>query len=110
MPRPARTNSGTPSSASSRRICSDRLGWDISSALAAALNEPCSAAERKYVSCWSVIGFTYRPQSQSSLKQCDTSADNGSMFITLALIVAFGVGTAFAAEDRPGFDERSPLS
>jgi hypothetical protein len=30
--------------------------------------------------------------------------------ITLALIVAFGVGTVFAAEDRPGFAERSPLS
>jgi hypothetical protein len=36
-------------------------------------------------------------------------ADNRSMVI-LALIVAFGVGVAFAAEDRPGFDERSPLA
>jgi hypothetical protein len=32
------------------------------------------------------------------------------MFIAAALIVAFGVGTAFAAEDRPGFAERTPLS
>jgi hypothetical protein len=32
------------------------------------------------------------------------------MFITLALIIAFGVGSAFAAEDRPGFAERSPLA
>jgi hypothetical protein len=31
------------------------------------------------------------------------------MFI-IALIAALGVGIAFAAEDRPGFDERSPLS
>jgi hypothetical protein len=30
--------------------------------------------------------------------------------IALALIAAFGVGVAFAAEDRPGFDERAPLS
>jgi hypothetical protein len=30
--------------------------------------------------------------------------------IVLALIIALGVGTAFAAEDRPGFNERSPLS
>jgi hypothetical protein len=31
--------------------------------------------------------------------------------IVLALIaVALGVGTLFAAEDRPGFNERSPLA
>jgi hypothetical protein len=30
--------------------------------------------------------------------------------IVLAFIVALGVGTAFAAEDRPGFSERTPLS
>jgi hypothetical protein len=30
--------------------------------------------------------------------------------IALALIAAFGVGALFAAEDRPGFDERTPLS
>jgi len=30
--------------------------------------------------------------------------------IVLAFIIALGVGTAFAAEDRPGFNERSPLS
>ena len=30
--------------------------------------------------------------------------------IIIALIAALGVGIAFAAEDRPGFDERSPLS
>jgi ATP-dependent DNA ligase len=28
--------------------------------------------------------------------------------IVLAFIIALGVGTAFAAEDRPGFNERSP--
>jgi len=30
--------------------------------------------------------------------------------IVIALIAAFGVGVAFAAEDRPGFGERTPLS
>jgi hypothetical protein len=30
--------------------------------------------------------------------------------IVLAFIAALAVGTAFAAEDRPGFDERAPLS
>jgi hypothetical protein len=30
--------------------------------------------------------------------------------IAIALIAAFGVGAAFAAEDRPGFAERSPLA
>jgi len=30
--------------------------------------------------------------------------------IALALIAALGFGIMFAAEDRPGFDERSPLS
>jgi hypothetical protein len=30
--------------------------------------------------------------------------------IYLALIIAFGVGSLFAAEDRPGFNERSPLA
>jgi hypothetical protein len=31
--------------------------------------------------------------------------------IVLAFIIALSVGAAFfAAEDRPGFDERSPLS
>jgi hypothetical protein len=30
--------------------------------------------------------------------------------IVLAIIAALAVGTAFAAEDRPGFNERSPLS
>jgi hypothetical protein len=32
------------------------------------------------------------------------------MTIALALIVAFGVGAAFPAEDRPGFAERTPLT
>jgi hypothetical protein len=30
--------------------------------------------------------------------------------LIIALIAALGVGVAFAAEDRPGFDERSRLS
>jgi hypothetical protein len=30
--------------------------------------------------------------------------------LIIALIAALGLGAAFAAEDRPGFDERSPLS
>jgi hypothetical protein len=30
--------------------------------------------------------------------------------IVLAFAIALGVGVAFAAEDRPGFNERSPLS
>jgi hypothetical protein len=28
----------------------------------------------------------------------------------LAFIIALGVGIAFGAEDRPGFNERSPLA
>jgi hypothetical protein len=28
----------------------------------------------------------------------------------IAFLIALGVGVAFAAEDRPGFNERSPLS
>ena len=43
------------------------------------------------------------------MKQCGTRVDSKSM-IAIALIVAFGVGTFFAAEDRPGFGERTPLS
>jgi hypothetical protein len=30
--------------------------------------------------------------------------------IALILTTAFAIGSAFAAEDRPGFAERSPLS
>jgi hypothetical protein len=30
--------------------------------------------------------------------------------IALALIIALGIGTVFAAEDRPGFNERPPLA
>jgi len=30
--------------------------------------------------------------------------------IVIALIAAFGVGALFAAENRPGFDERAPLN
>jgi len=30
--------------------------------------------------------------------------------IAIALIAALGVGSWFAAEDRPGFSEHSPLS
>jgi hypothetical protein len=30
--------------------------------------------------------------------------------IVFAFIIALGVGTLFAAEDRPGFNERPPLS
>jgi hypothetical protein len=30
--------------------------------------------------------------------------------IVLAFAIALAVGTAFAAEDRPGFNEQSPLS
>jgi hypothetical protein len=30
--------------------------------------------------------------------------------ITIALIAALVVGVAFAAEDRPGFDEHAPLN
>jgi hypothetical protein len=43
------------------------------------------------------------------MKQYSTIADSRSM-IALALIAAFGVGMLFAAEDRPGFGERNPLS
>jgi hypothetical protein len=54
-------------------------------------------------------GCAYRPRSQPSLKQCRTSADTRDMLI-IALIAALGVGIAFAAEDRPGFDEHAPLN
>jgi hypothetical protein len=30
--------------------------------------------------------------------------------LIIALIAALGVGVAFAAEDRPGFDEHAPLN
>ena len=46
-PRPTRRNSGTPSSPSSRRICSDSDGWARCSTLAAPLNDCCAAASRK---------------------------------------------------------------
>jgi hypothetical protein len=78
------------------------------SASAAAENDPCSTAARKYVSCCRVIGFAYRSYSQSSLKQSATRADSRSMF-ALAFLAALGVGVAFAAEDRPGFSERTRL-
>ncbi len=54
-------------------------------------------------------GFSYRPWSQPSLRQCGTSVDTRGM-IALAFIVALGIGIKFAAEDRPGFDEATPLS
>jgi hypothetical protein len=78
---------------------------------AAAENEPCSAAARKYVSCCRVIGFTFRCGSQSSIQRYVTGADTGSMFIAL-VILTVGVAGAlkFGAEDRPGFNERRPLS
>jgi hypothetical protein len=46
------------------------------------------------------------------MKQWRTCADNQSM-ITLAAIalpLAVALGLKFGAEDRPGFDERQPLS
>jgi hypothetical protein len=33
-----------------------------------------------------------------------------SIFFAIALIVAAVIGLLFGPEDRPGFDERSPLS
>jgi hypothetical protein len=42
-----RTNRGTPSSFSRRSICSDRLGWAMYRASAAAEKQPCSTAARK---------------------------------------------------------------
>jgi hypothetical protein len=79
---------------------------------AAAENEPCSAAARKYVSCWSVIGVTFRYCSQPSIQRWVGRSDNRSM-ITLAAIalpLAAVLGLKFGAEDRPGFNERRPLS
>ena len=55
------------------------------------------------------IGVSYRPCSQSSLKQFRTSVVNRDM-IAFALIVAAAVGSFFAAEDRPGFSEKAPLT
>jgi hypothetical protein len=46
------------------------------------------------------------------MKQWRTCADNEDM-ITLAAIalpLAVALGLKFGAEDRPGFDERQPLS
>src|SRR4051794_25575085 len=50
-PRPPRANSGDPSSASSLRIWSDSDGCARCSDSAAAENDPCSTAARKYCSC-----------------------------------------------------------
>ena len=46
-PRLVRTNSATPSPCSSRRNCSDRLGWETKHASAAPETEPRSTAARK---------------------------------------------------------------
>ena len=46
------------------------------------------------------------------MKQCRTCSDNEGM-ITLAAIalpLAVALGVKFGAEDRPGFNERRPLS
>jgi hypothetical protein len=46
------------------------------------------------------------------MKQCSTWSDNQSM-ITLAAIalpIAAIIGLKFGPEDRPGFNERRPLS
>jgi hypothetical protein len=32
------------------------------------------------------------------------------MIALILIVIALGVGVAFAAEDRPGFNERSPLT
>ena len=55
-PRDVRTKRSTPSSASSRRICSDSDGWRRCKASAAPEIVPWRAAARKYWSCWTVIG------------------------------------------------------
>jgi hypothetical protein len=83
----------------------------MNSDCAAAENDPCSAAARKYVSCWRVIGVSFRCSSQSSIQRWRTGADNEGMFIAL-VILALGVAGAlkFGVEDRPGFSERRPLS
>jgi hypothetical protein len=46
------------------------------------------------------------------MKQCRTWSDNEGMTILLAiaLLAAAAIGVVFGAEDRPGFDERKPLS
>jgi hypothetical protein len=78
---------------------------------AAAENDPCSAAARKYVSCCRVIGSPFRCSSQSSIQRWVRYADNQSMFIAL-VILTLGVAGAlkFGADDRPGFNEQRPLS
>jgi len=55
------------------------------------------------------IGVSYRPSSQSSLEQFRTSVVTKDM-IAFALIVTTAIGSFFAAEDRPGFSEKSPLT
>jgi hypothetical protein len=46
------------------------------------------------------------------MKQCRTWADNEGMitFAAIALPIAAVIGLKFGSEDRPGFDERRPLS
>jgi hypothetical protein len=46
------------------------------------------------------------------MKQCRTWADNEVMitFAAIALPLAAALGIKFGAEDRPGFNERRPLS
>jgi hypothetical protein len=77
---------------------------------AAAENERCSAAARKYVSCWSVIGETFRCCSQSSVQRWVGGADTGSMIALLSIAAGAVLALVFQAEDRPGFNERTPLS
>jgi hypothetical protein len=78
---------------------------------AAAENDPCSAAARKYLSCCRVIGISFRCSSQSSIQQWVTEVEDRSMFIAL-VILTLGVAGAlkFGNDDRPGFNERRPLS
>jgi hypothetical protein len=76
---------------------------------AAAENEPCSTADRKYASCWSVIGRTLRWRSQSRLPPGAQMDDNSPMVAILSLIGAIALGglaVRHGVEQRPGFDER----
>jgi hypothetical protein len=77
---------------------------------AAAENDRCSTAARKYVSCWSVIGETFRCCSQSSVQRWLRASDTGRMLTLLSLAVGAVFALIYQAEDRPGFDERAPLS
>ena len=66
-PRPARANSGTPSSSSRRRTCSETEGCATRNAAAAAENEPCSAAGEEVPELLQRQGIAFTSRRNSRL-------------------------------------------